>query len=131
MSTALKIWTVTVTNRVTKETVIFLGQGTNVAEAVADGAKGLGSIFRPKSDGKAAEPGAAGGPSLCAVILPDGTRVLRTLGDFQSDRPWGAGEHDGHTMLGLGDKRHKDPDWQVPQVPDAPAQPAGEELEFA
>ncbi len=79
---SLKQFRFTIENTKTRETARFLGQGETVEEAWKDGFKNIQDPFRPSSSGaKRPEHG-------CAVTLPSGAIVSRTLKEFQGDRPY-------------------------------------------
>jgi len=85
MGKSLKLWPITVTHPLSKETISFLGQGKTVAEAVADGASNCAQIFRPNQSGAAMRPGEKGGMSRVCCRKPDGTIAWRTLNEFEND----------------------------------------------
>lgn len=82
---ALKLWPITVTHPRTKATIRFLGQGTTVLEAVTDGAKNCGEVFRPSQSGGNFKPGAVHGPSTVCVEYPDGRKAFLSLREFEAD----------------------------------------------
>lgn len=83
---ALKMFEIYVRNPVTKETAKFLGQGTNLKDAVKDGLDGIGKPFRPKQDGKERELTSLG------VKLPTGEWVNRSVKNFEAEAPFQPGE---------------------------------------
>lgn len=78
MSGSLKMFEIRVTNTRSKETLMFLGQGTTVADAVSDGVKCVQAVFQPK-EGRISEPGNR------RVVTADGRTILRTLAAFEED----------------------------------------------
>lgn len=85
MTSALKLWPITVTHPRTKETISFLGQGATVAEAVSDGVKNLSENYRPNQSGSQAKPGEKGGPTRIAARRPDGSVEFKSLREFEAD----------------------------------------------
>lgn len=75
-----KMFKFTVTNERTHETTSFLGQGTNLLDALKDGMKNVDAPFQPKNDGR---PRVVHG---LAVQTGSGI-VKRTLVEFESDEP--------------------------------------------
>lgn len=61
----------------TGETLVFSGQGTTVAAALADGAKLINETFRPSTSGTRHPP------INLKVIMPDGKIVLKKLKAFE------------------------------------------------
>ncbi len=68
-----------VENMTTRESAAFIGQGTNIKDALADGLKVVQDTFRPKNDGKQRDPFGV------MVQLRTGEFVSRKLQDFEGD----------------------------------------------
>lgn len=67
-----------VQNSFTKQGTQFLGQGETLDEAWKDAQKNLNAPFRPKG-------GVSSNAIPLTVTLPDGSKVTRTLQDFERD----------------------------------------------
>ena len=74
------LYTIKVTHPRTGETLEFMGQGSTVAAALADGAKCINETFRPSTSGTRHPP------SNMKIVTKDGAIVLKKLKEFETGK---------------------------------------------